>query len=57
MGGVFPHPVLAGAAIGRVFERAPVVIFTALSYRLNGKIIPKVRAEIGNLTNIEKERF
>jgi len=36
-GSVFPDPVLAGAAIDRLFDRATVVTFTGQSYRLKGK--------------------
>jgi DNA replication protein DnaC len=35
---VFPDPVLAGAAIDRLFDRATVVTFLGKSYRLQGKI-------------------
>jgi DNA replication protein DnaC len=37
-GSVFPDPVLAGAAIDRLFDRPNVVTFTGKSYRLAGKI-------------------
>lgn len=37
-GTVFPDPVLAGAAIDRLFDRATIVPFTGESYRLKGKI-------------------
>lgn len=37
-GSVFPDPVLAGAAIDRLFDRASVVTFTGKSYRLSPKI-------------------
>jgi DNA replication protein DnaC len=35
---VFPEPVLASAAIDRLFDHAEIVSFTGKSYRLNGKI-------------------
>lgn len=35
---VFPEPVLAGAAIDRIFDRADITIFKGKSYRLKGKI-------------------
>lgn len=35
---VFPEPVLASAAIDRLFDRPEVVTFNGKSYRLNGKI-------------------
>jgi DNA replication protein DnaC len=37
-GSVFPDPVLASAAIDRLFDRAQIVTFTGESYRLKGKI-------------------
>ncbi len=37
-GSAFPDPVLAGAAIDRLFDRTNVVTFTAKSYRLAEKI-------------------
>ncbi len=37
-GSVFPDPVLAGAAIDRLFDRPHVVKFLGKSYRLGGKI-------------------
>jgi DNA replication protein DnaC len=37
-GQVFPDPVLANAALDRMFEHAIVHIFEGKSYRLNGKI-------------------
>ena len=37
-GAVFPDPVLAGAAIDRLFDRANILTFTGESYRLKGKI-------------------
>lgn len=40
-GSVFPDPVLAGAAIDRLFDHATPVIFIGNSYRLKGKILPK----------------
>lgn len=35
---VFPDPVLASAAIDRIFDRAEIEIFKGKSYRLGGKI-------------------
>lgn len=35
---VFPDPIIANAAIDRLFERAKVVIFEGPSYRLKGRI-------------------
>jgi len=35
---VFPEPVLAGAAIDRIFDRADITVFTGKSYRLKGRI-------------------
>ncbi len=35
---VFPEPVLANAAIDRIFDRAEVVLFNGNSYRMKGKI-------------------
>ncbi len=52
-GSVFPDPVLAGAAIDRLFDRATVVTFTGQSYRLKGKIVAPSSAEIANFTNLE----
>jgi len=40
-GTVFPDPVLAGAAIDRLFDRATPLTFTGTSYRLKGKIETK----------------
>lgn len=37
-GSVFPDPVLAGAAIDRLFDRANIISFKGKSYRLTGKI-------------------
>lgn len=44
-GSVFPDPVLAGAAIDRLFDRATIITFTGDSYRLKGKISIKNPAE------------
>jgi len=52
-GSVFPDPVLAGAAIDRLFNRATLVTFTGQSYRLEGKIAPPVSVEIKNFANLE----
>lgn len=38
-GSVFPDPVLAGAAIDRIFDRPHLVKFLGKSYRLGGKIL------------------
>jgi DNA replication protein DnaC len=38
-GSVFPDPVLAGAAIDRIFDRPHLVTFLGKSYRLGGKIV------------------
>lgn len=35
---VFPDPIIANAAIDRLFERAKVVVFEGPSYRLKGRI-------------------
>ena len=35
---VFPEPVIASAAIDRLFDRAEMVTFTGKSYRLKGRI-------------------
>lgn len=35
---VFPEPVIAAAAIDRIFDRATIVTFTGRSYRLNSRI-------------------
>lgn len=37
-GHVFPEPVLASAAIDRLFDRAEIMLFTGQSYRLKGRI-------------------
>lgn len=44
-GAVFPDPVLAGAAIDRLFDRPHIVTFTGDSYRLKGKI--SLRTNVG----------
>ena len=36
---VFPDPILAGAAIDRMFEKANILIFEGPSYRMKGRII------------------
>jgi DNA replication protein DnaC len=38
-GQVFPEPVLASAAIDRLFDRAEIQLFNGPSYRLKGRII------------------
>jgi DNA replication protein DnaC len=37
-GQVFPDPVLAGATIDRLFDRAEILVFEGASYRLKGRI-------------------
>jgi DNA replication protein DnaC len=39
---VFPDPVLAAAAIDRMFDRAEVMLFQGQSYRLKGRIDSKI---------------
>lgn len=39
---VFPDPVLAAAAIDRMFDRAEVMLFSGDSYRLKGRIESKI---------------
>lgn len=39
---VFPDPVLAAAAIDRMFDRAQVLVFSGDSYRLKGRIDSKI---------------
>jgi DNA replication protein DnaC len=39
---VFPDPVLAAAAIDRMFERASIHVFQGQSYRLKGRIDSKI---------------
>jgi DNA replication protein DnaC len=43
-GQVFPDPVLAGAAIDRMFDRAEVLTFEGKSYRMKGRIVIKEEA-------------
>lgn len=43
---VFPEPVLANAAIDRMFERAEILIFKGRSYRLSGRIEMKERRHV-----------
>lgn len=43
-GQVFPDPVLAGAAIDRMFDRAEVLKFEGKSYRMRGRIVIKDEA-------------
>ena len=40
-GEVFPDPILASAAIDRIFDRATILKFTGESYRLKGRISSK----------------
>jgi DNA replication protein DnaC len=48
-GSVFHDPVLAGAAIDRLFDRATVITFLGKSYRLSGKIaLPDYAKEMKN---------
>ena len=35
---VFTDPVLASAALDRIFDRAEIVVFKGKSYRLSGRI-------------------
>ena len=45
-GEVFPDPVLANAAIDRLFEQAEIVVFQGKSYRLKDRItLPSLRPE------------
>ena len=55
-GSVFPDPVLAGAAIDRLFDRPKLVKFLGNSYRLSGKIVlsehsknQNIKIEINNV--------
>jgi DNA replication protein DnaC len=43
-GQVFPDPVLANAAIDRMFDRAEVLTFVGKSYRMKGRIVIKDEA-------------
>jgi DNA replication protein DnaC len=52
-GSVFPDPVLAGAAIDRLFDRPTVITFTGQSYRLKGKIAPPASVEIQNFNSLD----
>ena len=52
-GTVFPDPVLAGAAIDRLFDRATPVTFTGKSYRLKGKIIESQAAILPKTVEVE----
>ncbi|MEY4701845.1 MAG: hypothetical protein RL326_2032, partial [Pseudomonadota bacterium] len=52
-GSVFPDPVPAGAAIDRLFDRATVVPFKGPSYRIKGKIVAPMSAEIQTFNNLE----
>lgn len=47
-GAVFPDPVLAGAAIDRLFDRPKLITFTGKSYRLSGKITLTGSANFSN---------
>jgi DNA replication protein DnaC len=40
-GQVFPEPVLASAAIDRLFDRAEILLFAGESYRLKGRIVTR----------------
>jgi DNA replication protein DnaC len=40
-GQVFPDPVIASAAIDRLFENAEIQLFNGRSYRLKGRILNK----------------
>jgi DNA replication protein DnaC len=48
-GNVFPDPVLAGAAIDRLFDRATTVTFLGHSYRLRQKILVTDSLQIPNI--------
>lgn len=39
---VFPDPILSAAAIDRIFDRAEVLVFQGMSYRLKGRIDSKI---------------
>jgi DNA replication protein DnaC len=43
-GQVFPDPVLANAAIDRMFDRAQVLMFEGKSYRMRGRIVLNEKA-------------
>jgi DNA replication protein DnaC len=45
---VFPDPIIANAAIDRLFERAKVVVFEGPSYRLKGRIACTQSEEVAN---------
>jgi len=49
-GTVFPDPVLAGAAIDRLFDRPTTITFLGKSYRLNGKIVLREQGQISNIS-------
>lgn len=49
-GEVFPDPVLASAAIDRLFEQAEILLFNGKSYRLRGRIT------VGDLDTASKAR-
>lgn len=46
-GQVFPEPVLASAAIDRLFDRAEILLFAGESYRLKGRIVTRDLDERG----------
>jgi len=54
-GSVFPDPVLASAAIDRLFDSPHVVTFIGDSYRLKGKIALRERSKISNSAKGEKQ--
>jgi DNA replication protein DnaC len=43
---VFPDPIIANAAIDRLFERAKIVVFKGESYRLKGRIASTESSEV-----------
>lgn len=53
-GSVFPDPVLAGAAIDRLFDSPHIVTFTGDSYRLKGKIALQERSKSSKSDRDEK---
>lgn len=55
-GTVFPDPILAGAAIDRLFDRPTTVTFLGDSYRLKGKISLKSITEVAQKTTTKEVR-
>jgi len=54
-GSVFPDPVLASAAIDRLFDSPHVVTFLGDSYRLKGKIALRERSKSSKSAKGEKQ--